>query len=308
MKQRFLEDVIRGLGKPRKELPCKWFYDERGSELFEAISKLDEYYLTRTELAIMSAHAHEMAALIGERALLIEYGSGSGEKTRLLLDRLEGPAAYVPVDISKKRLERTAHELAAAYPRLEVLPVCADFTGGFDLPSSTQAALRKVVYFPGSTIGNFTPSQTVAFLRGIASVCGPGGGLLIGADLKKDARVIEAAYNDRKGTTRDFNLNILVRINRELGANFQVQQFRHHAFYNEVEGRVEINLVCLEDQRVSLDGEAFDIRKGESIRTECSYKYSLEGFRRLVRGAGLDVEKQWVDADSMFSVFYLNNT
>ena len=230
----FLKDVVAGLTGTPKTLPCKYFYDERGSRLFDAICELDEYYPTRTELAILEQHAGEMAAQIGPTVMLVEPGSGSSLKTRLLLDRLEDPVAYVPVDISCAHLKLMAGDLEADYPMLEVLPVCADFTTRFALPKSQrQRPAISAVYFPGSTIGNFLPEAAERLLGWMGEVVGVGGGLLIGVDLVKDRRVLEAAYNDREGVTAEFNLNLLRRINDELGADFDLNGFEHRARYNE---------------------------------------------------------------------------
>jgi dimethylhistidine N-methyltransferase len=301
----FQAEVLRGLRRPVKELPCKYFYDEEGARLFEEICDLDEYYPTRTELAIMRRQVADMASRLGPRCFLIEYGSGSGIKTRLLLDHLPEPAAYVPVDISGEQLARSAQALAARYPGLEVLPVCADFTRPLRLPHAQRPAARRAVYFPGSTIGNFGPGQAVALLGGMAQRCARGGGLLIGVDLKKDARILEPAYNDRKGVTAAFNLNLLRRINCELGADFRLDRYRHHAFYNAERGRIEMHLVSLEAQAVCIGPARFSLAKGESIRTECSYKYSLDEFRALAAAAGLEVEQVWTDEQQLFSVQYL---
>ncbi len=248
----FLRDVLDGLRRRRKRLPCKYFYDAVGSRLFDRICELDEYYLTRCELDLLHRHAGEMAETAGPGAVLIEYGSGSGLKTRLLLDRLRDPAAYVPVDISGEHLESSAARLARRYPGLPVLPVVADFTRPFELPPLPATAGRRIVFFSGSTIGNFRPNEAVRLLRQMAQVCGPAGGLLVAADLKKDRAVLEAAYNDLAGVTAAFNLNLLTRINRELGGDFVPEAFRHHAFYNARRGRVEMHLVSREDQTVSV--------------------------------------------------------
>lgn len=301
----FREEVFQGLQKAQKELPSKFFYDERGSQLFEQIGALDEYYLTRTELGIMRDHADEMAQLLGPQCLLVEYGSGSSTKTRLLLDHLRQPAAYVPIDISKEPLIQAAMALAAAYPDLEVLPVCADYTTDFALPVPTAPATRRVVYYPGSTIGNFDREPALRFLRHIAQVCGPGGGLLIGVDLSKDPVKLHHAYNDWEGVTAAFNLNLLVRINRELGADFQLDRFRHYAFYNPREGRVEMHLVSLANQIVHVGDAAFSFEIGESIWTESSYKYHLDEFADMARAAGFAVAQVWTDPQGLFSVQYL---
>jgi dimethylhistidine N-methyltransferase len=302
--ERFLTDVLDGLRRPVKELPCKYFYDEFGSRLFDRICELDEYYLTRTETGILR-HAPEMAALLGPACLLVEFGSGSSLKTRLLLDHLPRPAAYVPVDLSREHLLRSAADLRLRYPGLEVLPLCADFTGDLDLPAPRRAPARRAVYFPGSTIGNFGPTEAQLLLRRIARLCGPGGALLLGTDLRKDPRILEAAYDDRAGVTRDFNLNLLRRINRELGADFDLSAFRHRAVYNRTLGRVEMHLVSLREQAVRLDGTVIPFAEGESIRTECSYKYDLEQFRGQAAAAGFEVARVWTDERRLFAVQYL---
>lgn len=301
----FREEVLCGLRKAQKELPSKFFYDERGSQLFEQICALDEYYVTRTEVGIMRDHAHEMAERLGRHCLLVEYGSGSSTKTRFLLDHLLQPAAYVPIDISKEHLIQAAMALAAAYPDLEVLPVCADYTTDFALPTPATPAARRVVYYPGSTIGNFDREPAQHFLRHIAKVCGPGGGLLIGVDLSKDPVKLHHAYNDWEGVTAAFNLNLLARINRELGADFLLDRFRHYAFYNPREGRVEMHLVSLASQTVNMGDAAFSFEIGESIWTESSYKYRLAEFADVAGAAGFVVAEVWIDPQKLFSVQYL---
>jgi dimethylhistidine N-methyltransferase len=301
----FRGEVVEGLRKPQKELPSKFFYDAIGSRLFDQITELEEYYPTRTELGIMREHAGEMAALLGPECLLIEYGSGSSTKTPLLLNELRNPAGYVPIDISKEHLLRSATALAAAYPDLEVLPVCADYTAHFELPMPARPVARRVVYYPGSTIGNFDREPARQFLRHIAEVCGPGGGLLIGVDLRKDPVTLHYAYNDYRGITAAFNLNLLTRINRELGADFRLDQFRHYAFYNPAQGRVEMHLVSLADQTVHVGSAAFPFATGESIWTESSYKYRLDEFAQMAATAGFAVERVWMDSPELFSVQYL---
>ncbi len=304
-RSRFRADVLHGLRKPFKELPSKYFYDEKGSELFERITTLDEYYLTRSELAIMASHAAEMARLLGPHCLLIEYGSGSSTKTRLLLDHLSEPAGYLPIDVSADYLSRSATALAEDYPQIEVFPICADFTGPFRLPILWKHVARRVVYFPGSTIGNFTLAEAVHLLRKTADLCSPGGGLLLGADLIKDPCVIETAYNDELGVTAAFNRNILVRINRELDADFKVSQFAHRAFFNAAESRIEMHLISRRDQRVHIGDAEFFFAQGESILTEYSYKYSLDDLRDLAHAAGFVLDKIWMDERGYFSVSYL---
>jgi dimethylhistidine N-methyltransferase len=300
----FLRDVIAGLRKRPKSLSCKYFYDQPGSELFDRICQLDEYYLTRTELALMEQFAPEMGAQIGPGAMLVEYGSGSSVKTRYLLDNLPDLIAYVPVDISGDHLQQTARELACDYPRIEVLPVCADFTHDFALPHSLRATTHSAVYFPGSTIGNFLPGPATGLLRRITRMCGTGGGLLIGIDLKKDAATIEAAYNDRLGVTAEFNLNMLRRINRELGADFDLDQFFHRARYNDKLGRVEMSLVSRRAQSVTFGGETIEIDPGESICTEYSHKYTVEEFAVIAAAAGLTLRKEWTDNNRQFAVLH----
>jgi L-histidine N-alpha-methyltransferase len=302
---RFRADVLHGLGLPAKELPCKYFYDERGSRLFEQICELDEYYLTRTEFAIMHRHAAAMAARLGPRCLLIEFGSGSSTKTRLLLDHLVNPAGYVPVDISGAHLDRSARILAADYPQLPVLPVHADFTGTLALPGGIGTGARRVVYFPGSTIGNFPPAEALALLRHVRILCGPGGGLLVGIDFKKDRQTLEAAYNDGRGVTGKFNLNLLRRINRELGGDFRLDRFRHHAFYNAAEGRIEMHVVSATRQTVRIGAARITFAPEEGIRTELSYKYEVGEFGVLAAAAGMRIGGVWTDERRLFGVLYL---
>jgi L-histidine N-alpha-methyltransferase len=300
----FRAEVLRGLRAPAKELPCKYFYDEAGSALFERITLLDEYYLTRTEVGIMRTHARAMAELLGRRCLLIEYGSASSAKTRLLLDYLLDPAGYVPIDVSGAYLLDAARQLSSDYPHLEVIPVCADFCKPLHLPVPHGLAARRVVYFPGSTIGNFGPAETISLLRRTAALCGPGGGFLLGADLCKDERVLEAAYNDAQGVTAAFNRNLLVRINRELSADFDPRQFSHRAFFNSLESRIEMHLVSAQAQWAHLDDEEFLFAPGESIRTEYSYKYSPRALVDLAHAAGFVMERTWTDQRKYFSVSY----
>lgn len=305
---RFRAEVLSGLRKSPKELPSKYFYDERGSYLYERICTLDEYYIPRTEAAIMEAHIEEMVELLGSNILLIEYGCGNCAKTRILLAHLPDLAAFVPIDISREQLRRVAEELASDYPGLEVLPVCADYTSDFDLPTPKRPWGRIAAYFPGSTIGNFDPETARNFLEHIATVCGLGGALLIGVDLKKNHGVLHNAYNDRQGVTDAFNLNLLERINRELDGDFQLEQFQHRAFYNPGEGRVEMHLVSLRDQIVHLDDISIPFAEGESIWTESSYKYNLDDFKKLAATAGFSVEQVWTDERQWFSVQYLVTT
>lgn len=298
------QEVLAGLQQPIKQLPAKLFYDERGSHLFDQICHLPEYYPTRTEQAIMDTYIPEMAALLGPGVLLIEYGSGSSQKTRTLLDHLPWPAGYVPIDISKEQLMQSAAKIALTYPGLEVLPVCADYEKAYQIPVPAQAASRRVVYYPGSTIGNFHPAEAVAFLKQLRFRCGKDCELLIGVDLKKDKTILQRAYNDSAGVTAAFNLNVLTRLNRELGANFDLEKFSHHAFYNEGAGRIEMHLVSLWEQTVRVNGRVISLDAGESIWTESSYKYTVTEFARLAAQAGFKLKKVWTDSQHWFSVQY----
>lgn len=299
----FLTDVLAGLARIQKRLPSKYFYDAAGSRLFDRITELDEYYPTRTELAIVRRHARAMAARCGARCLLVELGAGSLVKVRLLLDRLDQPAGYVPVDVSGEHLRASVAELSRAYPNLLVIPVAADFTRHFSLPPVPAA--RRVVYFPGSTIGNFDPPDADALLRSVARMVGPGGGLLLGVDLRKETAVLETAYNDARGVTAAFNRNLLVRINRELGADFDPAAFRHRAFYNRERSRIEMHLVSEIDQRVWVGDATFDFRAGETIHTENSYKYDLGELRARAVACGLSTDETWTDENGHFAVLYL---
>jgi dimethylhistidine N-methyltransferase len=299
---RFRADVLAGLSGPAKTLPCKYLYDDRGSRLFDQICDLPEYYPTRTELGILRRHAPDMAAALGDECLVIEYGSGSGLKTPLLLERLGRPAGYVPVEISRDHLLASAATLARRFPHLEVLPVWADFTGDFEVPATRREPRRRAVFFPGSTIGNFGPTEAVRLMEGVAQRCGPGGGFLVGVDLRKSKAVLEPAYDDAAGVTAAFNKNLLVRINRELGADFDLDQFDHRAVFDERHSRIEMHLVSRKRQAVHLDGHTIWFAAGESICTEHSYKYTLDAFRDMARTAGLTVRQVWTDEAGSFSV------
>jgi L-histidine Nalpha-methyltransferase len=296
------DDVIEGLRKSPKELSPVWFYDELGSFLFDSICELPEYYVTRTEVGIMDAHAAEMAYCIGPQAALIEFGSGTSLKTRLLLDVLDEPVAYVPVDISRDHLLDAAGDLARDYPALQVRPVCADFTQPFELPRRVAAAQRRVVYFPGSTLGNFTHEQAQGLLARIRKMIGRNGGLLIGIDLRKDPGVLQRAYDDAAGVTAEFNLNALRHLNRELGSDFDLKAFEHCAVWVEDESRIEMHLVSKRDQVVNVRGERIAIGRGEHLRTEYCHKYTLEGFADLAARADLAVTRVWMDVEKKFSV------
>jgi dimethylhistidine N-methyltransferase len=298
------DDVLETLSRPQKCLPSKYFYDERGSELFERICELDEYYLTDADLEIMRDNIDEIVDRIGKEVELIELGSGSSRKSRLLLDHLEDIAAYFPVDISESFLKQTTEQLRKDYPELEIVPIAADYTQPFQLPDASESYRHRVAYYPGSTIGNFTPENARNFLGVIRQLILPDGGLLIGVDLKKDRSVLETAYNDSQGVTAAFNKNILLRLNRELGADFEVDQYAHKAFFNEGESRIEMHLVSQKDQEVHIDHADFFIGEGESIHTENSYKYSLDAFEELV-APHFNVEQVWTDRRDYFSVQYL---
>lgn len=303
--ERFLAEVLIGLRKPQKELPSKYFYDERGSKLFERICELKEYYITRIEASIIQAHIEEIVELIGPQVLVIEHGCGNCEKVRFLMDHLHDPVAFIPIDISKEQLLQVSRELDSIYPQLQVLPVCADYTGNFELPIPKRESKRTVVYFPGSTISNFDPIPVEHFLEHVANLCRSNGALLIGVDLKKDPAVLHDAYNDGEGLTAAFNLNLLERINRELGCDFQLDAFEHYAFYNPRESRVEMHLISQKNQVVHINGETISFIKGESIWTESSYKYNLDEFKRMAAVAGFRVERVWIDERQWFSVQYL---
>jgi dimethylhistidine N-methyltransferase len=297
-------EILTGLGQSQKTISSKFFYDEQGSRLFDQICDLPEYYLTRTELGILREHAGEMAAGIGPQASLIEFGSGSSLKIRILLENLEQLAAYVPVDISRDYLVMAAEEIARDFPRIEVLPVAADFTYPFGLPDPVVTPVRNVVYFPGSTIGNFSPVAAHRLLRVMHHEAGDNGALLIGIDLQKDRNLIERAYNDSAGVTAAFNLNILRRINREFGATFALDKFHHRAIYNEEFGRIEMYLDSACDQIVTIGGREFAIAAGASILTEHSHKYTIDGFTAMAARAGFRFDKCWSDAEERFAVLY----
>ena len=298
-------EVLAGLRQRQKTLPCKYFYDERGSQLFDAICELPEYYLTRTELGIMETHVAEMAAALGRQLVLVEPGSGTSLKTRLLLEHLRDPVAYVPVDIAREHLLQAADQLNRLYPELEVLPVCADFNQPFEVPMPARAAARTAVYFPGSTLGNFAPAEARQLLSHMRRLAGRDGALLVGIDLRKDVRILEQAYDDAAGVTADFNLNLLSRLNQELDADFDLRRFTHRAVYNAADGCIEMHLVSARAQSVRLAGEVFEFRAGEHILSERSHKYTVEGFATLAGRAGLKVERQWTDDRRYFCVAYL---
>ncbi len=297
-------EVLRGLANRPKALPPKLFYDRVGARLFEEICELPEYYLTRTELSILEERAPQIAERCGEHVALIEYGSGAGIKVRLLLDELENPAAYVPVDISMEQLVAVAAERARQYPRLRVAPVHADYTTRFLLPALPPGA-RRVAFFPGSTIGNLHPAEATAFLSRIRATVGHEGALILGVDRGKDIDVLHAAYNDSSGVTAAFNLNLLARLNREFGATFDLRTFRHRAHFNEAASRIEMHLESLVGQRVHVAGVPIDFARGETILTECSYKYDRPFLEDVVRAAGFSIEQLWTDEQDWFWVGFL---
>jgi dimethylhistidine N-methyltransferase len=301
----FAADMHACLSSRPRAISPKWFYDPAGSKLFDAICELPEYYPTRTELAILSEHAQEIAAHMGERAEIVEFGAGSLRKVRLLLDALDAPARYIPIDISGEHLAHCAHELQRDYAGLDVQPLVADYTQRLLLPAALPGSGKRVGFFPGSTIGNFTPDEALHFLV-VAGQVLRGGALLLGADLAKDPAVLHAAYNDSQGVTAAFNLNLLTRANRELGTDFDVSRFWHSAFYNAPLSRIEMHLVSRERQQVTWRGESFEIAQGEAIHTENSCKFTVDGLRELAVTAGFRPGPVWTDPDGLFSVHWLH--
>ncbi|HET6436788.1 MAG TPA: L-histidine N(alpha)-methyltransferase [Anaeromyxobacter sp.] len=298
----FLAEVLAGLTAPRKALSPKWLYDARGSALYELICGVKEYYPARTELAILDRHAGEMAAEVGPRALVFEFGSGSGQKTERLLSALEDPVAYLPVDISREALLRAAAGLARRFPRLDIRPVVGDFTNGVVLPDAGLSTGRRLSFFPGSTIGNFDPADAVSLMSRMAAVAGAEGALLIGVDAPKDAATLERAYDDAERITAAFDLNLLTRMNRELGADFPLSGFRHRALWNGRLSRVEMHLVSVRDQVVHVGGVPISFRSGESIHTESAYKWDMHAFDALAALAGWRPVRSWADERAWFSV------
>jgi dimethylhistidine N-methyltransferase len=301
----FRDDVLRGLAQRPKALAPKYFYDAVGSALFDAICALEEYYPTRTETALLLAHGSEIAQHMGSACALIEFGSGMSRKSRILIAQSR-PSVYVPIDIARETLRAAAENLRHTDPQLNVVAVCGDYSTPLALPSLAQfEAGRRVIFFPGSTIGNFDPAEAIAFLKNAAQIAGPGGGLVIGVDLKKAKRTLDLAYDDPQGVTAAFNLNLLARINRELHANFDVRAFRHRAHYVEGQGRVEMHLESLRAQSVAIGNRKFDFERGETIHTENSYKYTLDVFSALAERAGFVARRSWVDANRLFSIHYM---
>ena len=307
-KRVFLEDVIWGLSQNQKQLNCKYFYDERGSKLFDDICNLEEYYPTRTEIALLNLYGKEIADYIGSDICLIEYGCGSLLKTKILIDALEKPRLFIPIDISEEHLLKSAENLSTKCKGLKILPHVADFTQTMDLPKQIYTEDNRCVgFFPGSTIGNFNHDDAISFLKGVAKTVGRGGGLLIGVDTKKDTKTLINAYDDKAGVTAAFNLNIIKRINHELGGNFDVAAFNHKVVYNKFEGRIELYLESLKKQMVQIQNFEFSFNKGETIHTENSYKYYTEEFTSLAKNAGFFSVKTWVDENQLFSLHYLKN-
>ena len=296
-----LGEVLNGLMSERKTLPPKLFYDAGGAELFEQICQQPEYYLTRAELEILRASSGEIAAMAGPECALVEYGSGAGVKVRLLLDALDHPVAYVPIDISREQLARVSKELAEEYPQVLVRPLAADYTAPLELPA-LPAGARRLAFFPGSTIGNFHPTEAAAFLRRVRRAVGPRGAMVLGVDRRKSAAVLDAAYDDAAGVTAAFNRNVLARLNRDYGADFDLEQFEHRALWNAEAGRVEMHLVSLAAQTVEIAGVRIRFERGETIWTESSYKYERGGLEELVTAAGFRVTGLWTDAGEQFWV------
>jgi dimethylhistidine N-methyltransferase len=304
IESQFALAVVEGLSKARKTLPCRYFYDARGSELFEEITRLPEYYLTRTETGILAEYAEEIADGVPNDGLLVEFGSGSSLKTEILLDRVTDLVTYVPIDVSETALDEARVRLLRRFPRLDVRPIVADFTGAVAFPPDL-AVSPKSGFFPGSTIGNLTPKDAKGLLATFGDVLGSGSRLIIGVDLKKDPRSLVRAYNDAAGITASFNLNLLVRINRELHGTFDIEAFRHKAIYDPDEGRIEMHLVSNRDQSVELCARRFHFADGESIHTENSYKYRIEEFRNLAKASGWNPLRVWTDAAHQLSVHEL---
>ncbi len=304
-KENEVVNIVReGLSGPNKELPSKLFYDERGSRLFDEITRLREYYPTRTEMKIMEDNISEIGGLLGEGTVLVELGSGSSKKIRLLLDNIPGLAAYIPIDISEEHLQNSVNKLSKDYPGLEIIPLYADYTRAINLPEIPKPYDHISAFYPGSTIGNFKPLEAKNFLRRIARLIGRNGGMIIGVDVKKDKSILEAAYNDSEGITAEFNLNILHHINDETGSDFKTENFKHHAFYNSEEGRIEMHLISLSDQSINMNESVLHLKKDDDILTEYSYKYTPEEFENLVSDF-FEVRNVWVDKNQFFSVQYL---
>lgn len=306
-RERFSEDVRSGLSVKPRSIPCKYLYDAKGSELFERICETSEYYVTRADLALHETHLDEIASKIGPDAHAIELGSGAGIKTHRLLNSLESPRAYTPIEISAAALAQSTRDLEAAFPDIEIRPVQADYTHPIndDALLLVPPATRRIVYFPGSTIGNFDRQEAIDFLVRLRDIAGITGAVLIGVDLVKPAERLIAAYDDAGGITAAFNRNLLERVSRELEAQVDLEAFTHQARYNELLERIEMHLVARYPTRIVIDDQVFEFEQGESIHTENSHKYSVESFRELAGQAGLRSEKVWFDPDGLFSMHWL---
>jgi L-histidine N-alpha-methyltransferase len=300
----FRDDVIAGLSRTPKTLPSRWLYDDRGSELFEEITRLDEYYLTRTETAILRRHAEEIANFCRENPILLEYGAGAGIKTEILVSALKAPRLYVPIDIARDFLDLTVTRFRRKFPTLHTKPVVADFTTAFPLPGWIPGG-RRMAFFPGSTIGNLDPGEVSTFLRRMRRQVGADGGAIIGVDMKKDLGILIPAYDDAAGVTAEFNLNLLTRVNRELDGDFELDQFQHSARWNDEESAIEMHLVSLIAQAVTISGHRFEFRAGETIHTESSRKYDVAGFTALAEDNGWRVGRVWTDERRLFTIFGL---
>ena len=305
----FAKAVLDGLALPQKRIPSKFFYDQDGSELFDRICETKDYYVTRVETEILRNNAKEIAQYFSE-SVLLEFGSGVGRKSRILLENARNLAAYVPIDISSQVLQQSSKKLWKDFPQLKIIPLCADFTRRIEFPKALEKELalpyvRRSAFFPGSTIGNFEPAEAAIFLRNVGELLGEGGRFAVGIDLIKSLRVMEQAYNDGDGVTAMFNLNLLNRINAELDGNFNLEEFKHEAFFNTDQSRMEMHLVSLRTQEVRVLGKKFRFKENETIHTESSYKYTLEGFEDLARASGFDVTDYWMDRKSYFAVFLL---
>jgi dimethylhistidine N-methyltransferase len=312
LNKEFLAEVVNGLSKPQKTLPCKYFYDEKGSQLFEAICATPEYYVTRTECNIYEKYADEMSDLIGDKVLLLEPGAGSVKKVGLLLDKLNAPVGFVPMDISQEILEDSSKILSEQFPAININPIVVDFLNKeqihniFSALPAKPLVNKRVIFFPGSTIGNFDPDDAVSFLKQFADSLHTGDGLLIGVDLVKDTAILEAAYDDATGITAEFNANLLDRIDRELDAKFYLGSFNHRAIFNCKKSRIEMHLVSDNEQSVHIANNEFIFEEGETIHTENSYKYTVDSFSVLAKKAGFRLEKVWKDDDGFFSVNYFS--
>ncbi len=295
-------EVLAGLAREPKRLPSKYFYDGRGSELFEAITRQPEYYLTRVEIGLLEACGHQIARAVGPRTHVVEYGSGSGRKTDVLLDALEDVVAYTPIEISRSALLESVAVLGARHPAIEMLPVCADFTHAVGLPRSSRAAARTLVFFPGSTLGNFESSDAVALLHAMRTTMGEGGAAIIGIDLVKPKPILDAAYNDASGVTAEFTLNLLARLNREIGSDFELSAFEHRADYVVARSRIETHLVSLADQAVHIGSKKVVFAEGEEVLVELSHKYTDDSFGSLARSAGLETARGWNDPTDAFGL------